>query len=201
MKKSMLIGSFVLAAAYILSSFAFAGYGVGDTVTDFKLKNFDGKLISLSEYASKGAIIIFDCNTCPISKAYNQRIIELNKKFKDKGYPVITINSNDPVKSPGDSFEEMISLAKKKSYDFPYLYDESQEVAKSFGATNTPHVFIVKRESNVLKVVYIGAIDNNTQNADAADKKYVEEAVASLIDGKPVANSKTKAIGCGIKYR
>jgi peroxiredoxin len=201
MKKSVIMSSALFAAVCILSAFAPSGYGVGDTVQDFKLKNVDGKMVSLSEYASKGAIVIFDCNTCPISKAYNQRIIELNKKFKDKGYPVIAINSNDPGKSPGDSFEEMVSQAKKKSYDFPYLYDETQDVAKSFGATNTPHVFIVKREAGALKVAYIGAIDNNTQNADQANKKYVEEAVAALIDGKPVANSKTKAIGCGIKFR
>lgn len=201
MKKSMIVGSLFLAATYLLSSFAPAGYGVGDTVSDFKLKNVDGKQIALSEVAAKGAIIIFDCNTCPFSKAYNQRIIDLNKKFKDKGYPVVAINSNDAGKSPGDSFDEMVALAKKKSYDFPYLYDETQEVAKSFGATNTPHVFIVKRESGAFKVAYIGAIDNNTQNADAADKKYVEEAVSSLIEGKAVSKTKTKAIGCGIKYR
>jgi peroxiredoxin len=201
MKKPILSCSILIAAVFIFSAFSPLGYGVGDTVSDFKLKNVDGKEISLSEYASKGAIIIFDCNTCPFSKAYNQRIIELNKKFKEKGYPVIAINSNDPAKSPGDSFEEMVSIAKKKSYDFPYLYDESQDVAKSFGATNTPHVFIVKREGDYFKVAYIGAIDNNSQNADAADKKYVEDAVAALIAGQPVSISKTKAIGCGIKYR
>jgi peroxiredoxin len=125
----------------------------------------------------------------------------LNKKFKDKGYPVIAINSNDPAKSPGDSFEEMVNISKKKSYDFPYLFDETQEVAKSFGATNTPHVFIVKKDGDAFKVAYIGAIDNNSRDEKSADKKYVEEAVTALLDGKPLATTKTKAIGCGIKFR
>jgi peroxiredoxin len=201
MKKPMVAYSLVAAALCILFAFSPAGYELGDSVKDFKLKNVDGKFLSLSEYAPKGAIIIFDCNTCPYSKAYNDRIVQLHKKFKGQGYPVIAINANDATKSPGDSYDEMVSHAKKKSYDFPYLYDESQEVAKSFGATNTPHVFVVKRDVDAYKVAYIGAIDNNTQNADAADKKYVEDAVSALIQGKPITNAKTKAIGCGIKYR
>ena len=177
-------------------------YGVGDTVTDFKLKNVDGKMVSLSDFkTAKGTIVIFDCNTCPYSKAYNERIVALNKKYAGQGFPVITINANDPEISPGDSFEDMVSLAKEKKYDFPYLIDETQAVAKSFGATNTPHVYVLKKEGKEFKVAYIGAIDNNSRNASAADKKYVEEAVDALIAGKPVPTSKTKAVGCGIKYK
>jgi peroxiredoxin len=177
-------------------------YEVGDTITDFKLKNVDGKTVSLADYKSaKGAIIIFDCNTCPYSKAYNDRIIALHKKYAAQGFPVIAINANDPAKSPGDSFDEMVAQAKKKGYEFPYLVDESQDVARAFGASNTPHVFILKKEGSNFKVAYVGAIDNNTKDASAADKKYVEEAVDALLAGKPVPTTKTKAIGCGIKYR
>jgi peroxiredoxin len=177
-------------------------YGVGDTVADFKLKNVDGKMISLSDYKkSKGAIVIFDCNTCPYSKAYNDRIIALNKKYESLGFPVITINANDPEESEGDSFDEMVSQAKRKNYEFPYLVDESQSVAKSFGATNTPHVFVLKNDNNAFKVAYIGAIDNNSRDGSSASKKYVEEAVEALLANKAVPTEKTKAIGCGIKWK
>jgi peroxiredoxin len=175
---------------------------VGDTVTDFRLKNYDGKMISLSDYkTAKGAIVIFDCNTCPYSKAYNDRIIALNKKYAGQGFPVITINANDPQLSPGDSFNEMAAQAKRKNYDFPYLVDETQTVAQSFGATNTPHVFVLQRIESDFKVAYIGTIDNNSRDASAANKKYVEDAVDALLAGKPVSNGKTKAIGCSIKWK
>jgi peroxiredoxin len=177
-------------------------YGVGDTVSDFKLKNVDGKMVSLADYkSSKGVIVIFDCNTCPYSRAYNDRIIDLNKKYALQGFPVITINSNDAEQSDGDSFEEMVDVAKRKSYEFPYLVDESQAVAKSFGATNTPHVFVLKNENSAFKVAYIGAIDDSPRNASSASKKYVEEAVNALLANKPVTSAKTKAIGCGIKWK
>lgn len=178
------------------------GYGVGDTVTDFKLKNVDGKYISLADFSTaKGAIVIFDCNTCPFSKAYSDRIIELNKKFASQGFPVIAINANDPEVSPGDSFEEMVRHAQEKKYDFPYLIDESQSVARAFGATNTPHVFILKKDGSNFKVAYIGAIDNNPRDSASADKKYVEDAVNALLSNKIVPTNKTKAIGCGIKWK
>ena len=191
---------FVAAIALLLVAAKPAGYGVGDTVADFKLKNVDGKTVSLADFKSaKGAIVIFDCNTCPYSKAYNDRILALAKKYETT-YPVVAINSNSAEVSPGDSYDEMVKYAKAKGYTFPYLYDETQEVAKSYGATNTPHVYVLKKDGGAFKVAYIGAIDNNTKDAAAADKKYVEEAVDALIAGKAVPSEKTKAIGCTIKW-
>ena len=185
-----------------LLSFENPSYEVGDSVTDFKLKNVDGKMVSLSDYSDKkGAIVIFDCNTCPYSKAYNDRIIGLNDKYASKGYPVITINPNDPEISPGDSFKEMASQAKKKGYEFPYLQDESQQVARSFGATNTPHVFVLKKDGPNFRVAYIGTIDNNSRDGSVATKKYVEEAVDALLGDKSIPTTRTKAIGCGIKWK
>jgi len=172
------------------------GYEVGDKATDFKLKNVDGKMVSLTDFKeAKGFIVIFDCNTCPYSKAYNERIIDLNEKYAAKGFPVITINAND---GSGDSYEEMVRIANKKKYKFPYLYDETQAIAKTYGATNTPHVFVLNQD---LKVSYIGAIDDNARNAASATKKYVENAVDALLTGKSVPVTKTKAVGCGIKWR
>jgi peroxiredoxin len=184
------------------SSFVSDGYKIGDTVSGFKLKNVDGKMIALDDYkSSKGVILIFDCNTCPYSKAYNDRIIGLHETYSPKGFPVVTINSNDPNLSAGDSFEEMVKRAKNKNYSFPYLFDETQAVAHAFGATNTPHVFVLQKAANNFKVSYIGAIDNNSRDASSADKKYVEDAVEALLSGKDVPVTKTKAIGCSIKYR
>lgn len=175
---------------------------VGDTASDFTLKNFDGKMISLSDYKKEnGVILIFDCNTCPYSRAYNERIIELNNLYKPKGFPVVTINSNDPKISPGDSFDEMVRQAKSKKYTFPYLFDATQDVGHAYGATNTPHVYVLKSDGKNFKVAYIGAIDNNSRNAESADKKYVELAVNALLANEDVSVKKTKAIGCSIKYR
>jgi len=177
-------------------------YNIGDPVADFKLKNVDGKMVSLSDYRDqKGAIVIFDCNTCPYSKAYNDRIIDLHQKYASKGFPVITINANNPEISPGDSYKEMVSQAKRKDYSFPYLVDETQQVARSFGASNTPHVFILKKEAKDFKVAYIGTIDNNSRDASSATKKYVEDAVDALLENKAIPTTRTKAIGCGIKWK
>ena len=177
-------------------------YEVGDKVALFKLKNFDGSMVALKDYSnSKGVILIFDCNTCPYSRGYNNRIIALHKMFAPKGFPVITINPNDGEQSPGDSFDEMAAKARKKKYDFPYLLDETQQVARSFGATNTPHVFLLEKKGDDFVVAYIGAIDNNPRDGGQADKKYVEEAVNALLAGQPVAVRKTKAVGCGVKWK
>ena len=200
MKKVKLLGIIGLMA--VLTSGSPLRYEIGDAVADFKLKNVDGKMVALSDYtAAKGAIIIFDCNTCPYSRAYNDRIIGLNKKYSEKGFPVIAINPNDPQMSPGDSYEEMVSRAKEKKYDFPYLMDESQVVARSFGATNTPHVFVLQKNGSDFKVAYIGTIDNNSRDASSASKKYVEDAVDALLAGQAVPTRTTKAIGCGIKWK
>ena len=192
----------MLAALFFAGSPAKYGYEVGDNATDFKLKNVDGKIISLADYKdAKGFIVIFHCNTCPYAKAYDGRIISLNKKYAPLKFPVIAINANDPENSSGDSFEENIRESRRKGYDFPYLIDETQTTAKAYGATNTPHVFVLNKIGNDLKVAYIGTIDDNARNASAVTKKYVENAVDALLDGKPVTTTRTKAVGCGIKWK
>ena len=150
---------------------------------------------------AKGYIVVFTCNHCPFAKAYESRIMELDKKFSSKNYPVIAINPNDVSVVPDDSFENMVVRSKEKGYTFPYLYDESQEIASAYGATRTPHLFVLQKVDDKFIVKYIGAIDNNTEDAEKADKKYVEEAVDALIAGKSVSTTETKAIGCGIKWK
>jgi len=200
MKKVFIL--FTCSIMTTLMATASGPFKAGDSATDFSLKNVDGKFVSLSQFEdAKGFIVVFSCNTCPMVKKYEERIIDLNKEFSGKGYPVIAINSNDRNISPGDSYEEMKKLATEKQYDFEYLYDESQEVAKQYGATNTPHVYVLSKNEGKLKVEYVGAIDNNADEASKADKKYVHDAVNALLKGEQAPVAGTKAIGCGIKWK
>lgn len=197
------IKSILILATVVLTAFAFTnktekGYAVGDTIEDFQLKNIDSKMVSLSDYKdAKGFIIIFTCNMCPYSVANEDRINALDAKYKTKGYPVIAINPNDPEASKGDSFEDMIVRAKEKGFTFPYLFDEGQAVYPKFGASKTPHVYIVSKPN--MKVEYIGAIDNSSRNPDAVTEKYVENTVDELLAGKKPSKTETRAIGCSIK--
>lgn len=179
-----------------------SGYKIGDEATDFKLKNVDGKMVSLSDYKSaKGFIVIFTCNHCPYAKKYEDRIIALDKMYKDKGYPVIAINPNDPAVQPQDGFAEMQTRAKEKGFTFPYLVDESQKIYPIYGATKTPHVYILKKENGKNIVKYIGAIDNNYENPNDVSDYYVQDAVNQLLKNEPVKTEKTVAIGCTIKVK
>ncbi len=194
--------SLVTMLSFSLTSVAHSGYHVGDNISDFSLKNINGKNVALADYkTAKGFIIIFTCNHCPFSKAYEDRIIALNKKYASLGYPVIAINPNDAVQYPDDDFKSMQARAKQKKFTFPYLHDESQAVAKKFGALKTPHIYIVQKENNNLNIKYIGAIDDNSDDASAVKEKYVENAVGALLKGQPVEVANTKAIGCGIKWK
>ena len=170
----------IITSLTLTSVFA-QGYKVGDEATDFKLKNIDGKMVSLSDYKdAKGFIVIFTCNHCPYAIAYEDRIIALDKKYKSLGYPVIAINPNDPEVQPQDSFELMKERAKSKGFTYPYLIDEGQKIYPQYGAQKTPHVYILKKEGKKNIVKYIGAIDNNYKNANDADQKYAENALDAL---------------------
>jgi len=177
-------------------------YKAGDVAADFSLKNVKGDMVSLSSFEdAKGFVVAFWCNTCPVVKKYEQRLIDLHKEFAPKGYPVIAINSNDKGVSPGDSYEGMVNLVKDKKYQFEYLYDESQEVARKYGPTNTPHIYLLSKKGGKLIVEYVGAIDNNADDPRTANKRYVADAVKSLLDGEKVAVAGTRAVGCSIKWR
>ncbi len=194
-----------ISVLLVVSGFApkgIQGYKVGDKAIDFKLKNIDSKLVSLSDFTSaKGFIVVFTCNHCPFAVKYEDRIIALDKKYASQGYPVVAINPNDEVSYPDDSFENMKIRAKDKAFSFPYLRDESQEIAKAYGALKTPHIYILKKVKNELIVEYIGAIDDNTDDAQAVKERYVENAINALLASNEVKTKETKAIGCGIKWK
>ena len=168
------------------------GLNVGDQASDFSLANIDGKMVSMDSYENaKGYIVVFTCNNCPYAKAYQKRIAELHRKYSQRGFPVIAINTSD-------SREDIIKRAKEQNYPFEYLHDETQNVSRAYGATKTPHVYILKKDKTV---AYIGAIDNNYKDATSADKRYVQEAVEALLANKEIEVTNTKSIGCTIKWK
>lgn len=178
------------------------GYSIGDEASTFSLKNVDEKMISLEDFPSaKGFIVIFTCNHCPYAKAYEDRINDLNDQYASKGYPVIAINPNDPEAQPADGFKEMQQRAKEKNFTFPYLIDEGQKVYPVYGATKTPHVFILNKENGKMIVKYIGAIDDNYEDPNDVSEKYVENAVNALLEGKAIPRTTSLAIGCTIKTK
>lgn len=196
----------IILLAIIVSSFSksnldsVSSYKIGDVIEDFSLKNIDNKMVSLSDFTeAKGFILTFTCNTCPFSVAYEDRIIALNKKYKSKGYPVIAINPNNPNVKPGDSFEAMQKRAKEKGFTFPYLVDEGQKVYPKFGATKTPHNYVLQKTKRGLVLKYVGAIDDSSRNPNTVKEKYLENAVDALLSGREVQLKETKAIGCSIK--
>ncbi|WP_340202837.1 thioredoxin family protein [Ascidiimonas sp. W6] len=176
------------------------GYDIGDYAQDFTLMNIDGNKVSLKDYKdAKGFLVIFTCNSCPYAVAYEDRIIALDKKYKKAGVPVIAINPNNPSKQPKDSYTLMKKRAADKEFTFPYLFDEGQKVFPKYGATRTPHVYLLENTAKGYLVKYIGAIDDNYQDASSVEVKYVEDAVDAMLSGKKIDITTTKAIGCSIK--
>jgi peroxiredoxin len=179
---------------------AVKGYTIGSEATDFKLKDVNGKMVSLSDYKdAKGFMVIFTCNTCPYAVASESRIVALDKEFKTKGYPVIAINPNNPKVQPDDTFALMQTKAKKAGFTFPYLYDDSQSVYAMYGATKTPHVYLLQKEGGKNIVRYIGAIDDDVRNAANVKDRFLANAVNELLAGKDISVTETRAIGCSVK--
>ena len=204
-KKILLTLIPVLLTVILLSGFATSnkiinGYKIGDEITSINLMNVDDTMVSLDDFPEAlGFIIIFTCNTCPYAVASEDRIIALDKEFKDKGYPVIAINPNNPEVKSGDSFELMKKRSKEKGFTFPYLFDEGQKIYPQFGATKTPHVYIVQKENDKNIVKYIGAIDDNVRDASNVKERFAANAINELIAGMEITVKETKAIGCSIK--
>jgi peroxiredoxin len=171
----------------------------GQPAPDFSLRGVDGKTYSLQSFVdAKALVVVFSCNHCPYVVAYEDRMIALQKEFAGKGVRFIAINANDSDNYPEDSFDNMVERAKLKKFNFPYLRDESQAVAKAYGATHTPHLFVFDAAR---KLAYTGKIDDNWQNATAVNSRFLHEALEDLSAGKPPRLSETHAIGCTIKWK
>jgi len=204
MKKTIKLVSAALLvlfiSAFTLNNTTHKGYEIGDVADDFSLKNVDENMVSMADYKdAKGFIITFTCNTCPFAVMYEDRIQDLNDKYAPQGYPVIAIMPNNADVKPGDALPEMKKRAEEKGFTFPYLMDEGQKVYPKFGATKTPHIYVLEKTKKGHVVKYIGAIDDNHKDASAVKVKYVENAVDALLKGEEVGQKETKAIGCSIK--
>jgi peroxiredoxin len=198
MKKALLTTGILLAGLLMVH----ASLKPGDNAKDFSLKNVDGEMVSLSDYADQeGVILVFTCNPCPFAKAYEQRVIKLHNDYADKGYPVVAINPNDDEVSPDDTFAKMVERSNEKEYPFPYLKDETQEVYKAYGATRTPHIYLLKKKGSKFKVAYVGAIDDNAMDASGVSERYLEKAIKALKAGESPKPATTKAVGCTIKTK
>ena len=203
MNMKSLVGKLLLALFTIILISAGAPvsppYKVGDQAADFSLKNVDGSMVSLASMKGvNGYIVVFTCNTCPYAQMYEDRLIELHNKYAPQGYPVVAINPNDPEVKAGDDFASMQTRAKEKKFPFKYLFDDGQKVYPAFGATRTPHVYLLDANRYVR---YIGAIDDNAQDATMVTTKYLENAISALKAGNNPDPAETKAIGCTIKVK
>ncbi len=171
---------------------------IGSATSDFQLLATDGKTYSLKSFADKKAlIVIFSCNHCPYVQAYEDRIIEIQKDYA-KDAQVIAISSNEDINYPEDSFDNMKKRAKEKGFNFPYLHDETQSIAKAYGATHTPEIFLFDRER---KLVFHGKIDDNWQEPKNVQQKYLRNALDELLSGKQISVPETFTIGCTIKWK
>lgn len=205
LKQTLLLSALLMAGtlffAFQGNETADDGYEPGDVARSFELKNIDGKMWSPGDMPdAKGFIIVFTCNHCPFAKKYEDKLVKIDKTYRPKGYPIVAINPNDPDKYEADSYENMIVRAREKGFTFPYLVDQTQEIAMAYGAKKTPHVYVVEREGDKLVVRYVGGIDDNANNPARSKKQYLTDAVDALLAGNEVDPSTTKAIGCSIKW-
>ncbi|MCG8475927.1 MAG: thioredoxin family protein [Cytophagales bacterium] len=175
-----------------------SGYRIGDTVQNFKLQGVDGQMVSLSDYANaKGVLIVFTCNECSYSQRYEERLIQLNDEFAPKGVPVVAINPNT-VAGGGESMKAMKKRAAEKKFTFVYLADKDQKVTRRFGVRRTPELFLLNGDN---KLIFIGAVDNNSHDSDGVDVHYARDAIDALLDGKKPPFSFVESEGCTIKNK
>jgi thiol-disulfide isomerase/thioredoxin len=191
------------AAAAVLAGESTGGIAIGSkvpaAVAKTKMKNVDGKMLSITDVTGKaGTLVIFTCNHCPFAKAWEQRIVELANNYSGKGVGVMLVNANDPTTHAEDGFEEMQARAKSRGMKVPYVVDDTSGVARAFGASVTPEVFLFDKAG---KLAYHGAVDDNRNEPDKVKARYLKDALDAVIAGKAPAMPETKGLGCGIKFR
>ncbi|MDA1014604.1 MAG: thioredoxin family protein [Planctomycetota bacterium] len=168
---------------------------VGDAAPQFdSLKGIDDKSRSIASFKSaKVLVIAFTCNHCPIAQAYEQRFIKLSRDFKKRGVEFVAISCS---KLDIDNLDAMKAHAAEHGFNFPYLYDPEQTTGKAYGATSTPHVFVIGSDR---KIAYMGAFDDN-ENADKVEENYVIDALTAVLAGKTPEITETRQRGCPIQY-
>lgn len=183
------------AAATIAVDKKEKGIKIGDKAPAWKmLAGTDDKEHSLKDLKKNKAVaVVFTCNTCPVAVAYEDRLIKLANDYKNKGVAIVAINVNGGESNNLDAMKER---AEKKGFAFAYLFDPTQKIGRKYGATCTPHVFLLDQNR---KIAYMGAIDDN-MNADSVKQHSLQDAIDAVLAGKTPAVATTKQFGCGIKY-
>lgn len=172
---------------------------IGDPAPAFSLPGTDGRTYSLDGLADKPVlVVVFSCNHCPYVQAYEDRLIAIQRDYVGRGVQVVAINSNDDANYPEDSFEQMMARARARGFNFVYLRDASQAVARAYGATHTPQLFVFDR-ARMLR--YTGKIDDNWQNPQAVTRRFLQDAIDALLNGRDPVEAQTHAIGCTIKWK
>ncbi len=195
MRKSLLVA--VLAVSMSSAALAKDELAIGAKGPGFDLKGTDGKMYSLDAIkGEKGTAVIFTCNECPYAKGYEDRLIAFANAFKAKGIGFIAINANDPNIVPGDSFDAMVERAKEKQFPYPYVVDETQQIAAAYGAKVTPHIFLLDGGGSL---VYRGRIDDSLKEEEIK-KRDLQAALDALVGGNAIRVTETKAFGCGVKW-
>jgi peroxiredoxin len=176
-----------------------ANLKIGDRAVDFRLLATDGRTYSLADFQDKKVlVVIFSCNHCPYVRAWEDRMIAIQRDYADKGVQLVAINANDVRKQPGDSFEAMVQRAREKGFNFPYLRDETQEVARAYGAERTPEVFVFDAER---RLVYHGKIDDNYEDEAQVKNHYLRRAIDAALEGRLPEVLETLPQGCTIKWK
>ena len=172
---------------------------IGDKALSFNLLGVDGKRHMLAHYADKEAVVVFfSCNHCPYVRAWEDRLIQIQADYKEKGVQLIAISANDAVKYPDDSFPKMQERAREKGFNFPYLYDETQEVARAYGAERTPEIFLF----DALAVLrYHGTVDDNYEQPTEVNHHYLRDALDAVLARRAPATPQTQPVGCTIKWK
>jgi peroxiredoxin len=184
--------AFVLLTAVIARA---GNLKIGDAAPTFSgIVGTDDKEHALKDYQSaKLVVLVFTCNHCPVAQAYQDRLMTLQKDYKEKGVQIVAVNVNN---IDADKLDKMKERAKEKKFEFPYLYDASQKIGKDYGAKVTPHVFVLDKDR---KLAYMGAVDDNMDESKVK-KHLLKDALDALLAGKEPAEKVTKQFGCGIKY-
>ncbi len=175
-----------------------ANLSIGDEAIGFDLPNVRNGRVSLDDYRDENAVaVIFTCNHCPYVQAWEDRLVQIANDYADRGVEFVAINSNDVSKYPADSPDAMRQRAEEKNFPFPYLYDESQEVAHAYGAERTPEVFLFDGDG---KLRYHGAPDDNYEE-DQMEQTYLRDAIEAVLAGEEVPIAETPPVGCTIKWK
>jgi len=201
-KKGWLPILFVCIIAFI--NFSFLTNSTEKFIKNFTLKCVNNKKVSLNDYKdAKGFVVVFICNKCPMAKLYSDRLNKINEKYRKQNVYLLAVNAMDTLAYAEESFKLMQKKATKDKFNFPYLQDKKQVVAKQFNATHTPQAFIIwkNKESNKFSIKYQGAIDDNAAEPEKATNHYVTSAIEDLLQNKPVAKPKSDSFGCRIFFR